>query len=331
MPSTKKYDWPDDNELQALLDEHGTVETARHVGCPPASLSRRIRRRGLRGPNQRRGPDTANGNGKPDAPNGIGEPQAASSNGKRNGSERESNEEPPEKPDRYAALSAFARRAPSPGHALALLRRLPSPIRRALAVVGLAAVAAIAAFISVSNDPKTFQRESSFAVRPSPDVPPASVNDVLGTLAQPDSAVTETIVNMLGSPRLSDFAARAAGVPTSAVGGSGTEYTWSATRRTGSTIVDVRLKGPDDQKLLAMQSAAAPEAARLVEDSYPPYRLETLSAPSPPTQVGPKTARTVGLALLLGALLGITLVLAERRLRSGPVRGVAERGEPWGH
>ena len=83
-----------------------------------------------------------------------------------------------------------------------------------------------------------------------------------------------------------------------------------------------------------MQTAAGPEAARLVEQSYPPYRLETLSAPSPAVQVGPKVTRTVGLALLLGALLGITLVLAERRLRStlaqrdGPSRGPGPRGEP---
>jgi capsular polysaccharide biosynthesis protein len=202
-----------------------------------------------------------------------------------------------------------------------------------LAVLGLAGVAAIAAFISVSNDPTTYQRESSFAVRPSPDVPPASVNDVLGTLAQPDSAITETIVNMLGSPRLRDFAAQSAGVPASSVGGSGAEYVWSATRRTGSTIIDVRLTGPNDDKLLAMQTATAPEAARLVEGSYSPYRLETLSAPSPPVKVGPKTSRTVGLALLLGALLGITLVLVERRMRSslaqraGPGPASAERGE----
>jgi uncharacterized protein involved in exopolysaccharide biosynthesis len=92
------------------------------------------------------------------------------------------------------------------------------------------------------------------------------------------------------------------------------------------------LTGPDDGKLRAMLTAAGPEAARLVEQSYPPYRLETLSAPSPPVQVGPKITRTVGLALLLGALLGITLVLAERRLRStlaqreGPS---GARGEPW--
>ncbi len=88
-------------------------------------------------------------------------------------------------------------------------------------------------------------------------------------------------------------------------------------------------------KLRAMQAAAGPEAARLVEGSYPPYRLESLGAPSPPVQVGPKIARTVGLALLLGALLGITLVLAERRLRStlaqreGPSRAPAPRGESW--
>jgi hypothetical protein len=231
--------------------------------------------------------------------------------------------------------TASAQRAFRPEHARALLRRVPSPVLRVLAVVGLAAVAGIAAFISVSNDPKTYERDSSFAVRPDATVPPAAINDVLGTLAQPDSAITETIVNMFGSPRLRSFAARSAGVPASSVGGNGAEYAWSATRRTGSTIIDMRLTGPDDDKLLAMQTAAGPEAAHLVEQSYPPYRLETLSAPSPPVQVGPKITRTVGLALLLGGLLGITLVLAERRLRStlaqreGPSRPPASRGESW--
>jgi hypothetical protein len=428
MARTTKYDWPDDQKLQALLDEHGTVETARHVGCPPSSLRRRIRKRGLRGSHERRTPGGANGNGSPIAANANGNPGARNGNGgpdpanengkpeaarasekpdadagheKRQAAERGNSEgsppakaktpdakpqgqihepkpavlqprlhfgyardegfgDPPaaERPQEKRAamvetgadssvaegtsradpVLALMRRVPPPMQRVpSLMRRVPPPIWRLVAVLGLAAVAALAAFISVGNDPKTFQRESSFAVRPSSDVPPASVNDVLGTLAQPDSAITETIVNMLGSPRLRNFAARSAGVSPSSVGGSGAEYEWSATRRTGSTIIDVRLTGPNEDKLLAMQTAAAPEAARLVEESYSPYRLETLSAPSPAVQVGPKVARTVGLALLLGALLGITLVLVERRLRSslpqrdGPARAHAERGESWGH
>jgi hypothetical protein len=427
MARNAKYDWPDDQTLQALLDELGTVETARQVGCPPRSLSNRIRRRGLRGPTQRGKPDGGNGNvnsqaansnGEPEAANSNGEPGPADSNGERGedpvgerkpskepvrertdgrpdeGSSRKGGEpagaatpdqeprsriwerllaraskepvsEPkpskePDgsrsrtresfeflgstdylrgKPENPAAVgnddTASARPAHRLKHSLALLWRVPPPLLRVLAVLGLAAVAGIAAFISVRSDPTTYERESSFAVRPSETVPPAAINDVLGTLAQPDSAITETIVNMFGSPRLRSFAARSAGVPASSVGGNGAEYGWSATRRTGSTIIDMRLTGPDDDKLLAMQTAAGPEAARLVEASYPPYRLETLSAPSPPIKVGPKTTRTVGLALLLGALLGITLVLAERRLRStlaqreGPSRAPAPRGDPW--
>ena len=418
--ASSKYDWPDDQKLQSLLDQHGTVETARQVGCPPSSLSRRIRKRGLQGPKQRRKPDAANGNGTQEAANSNGRPEAAESNreqsavdsngdrgeesagpatpdeeprsriwerlvarpSKEPAREPSTNREPVQepkqgeavresklskepdesrsrmresfeylggadhlrgKPQKPAAVGAAfgnddslsAQLASLPKDALALLRRLPPPIWRVLAVVGHAAVAGIAAFISVSNDPKTFERESSFAVRPSPTVPPAAVNDVLGTLAQPDSAITETIVNMLGSSRLRSFAAQSAGVPASSVGGNGAEYGWSATRRTGSTIIDTQLTGPDDGKLRAMEAAAGPEAARLVEESYTPYRLETLSAPSPAVQIGPKIGRTVGLALLLGALLGITLVLAERRLRStlaqreGPSRAPAPRGESW--
>jgi hypothetical protein len=363
MARNAKYDWPDDEKLQALLDEHGTAETARQVGCPPRSLTNRIRRRGLQGSKQHSEPDAANGNGngkpeiaesnrKQEAAKANGEPGAADSNeqprsriwemlGTRPTKEPVGETKPSKEPDESVNGtfgnddSAFARLASLPKDALALLRRLPPPIWRVVAIVGLAAVAGLAAFISASNDPKTFERESSFAVRPSSTVPPAAINDVLGTLAQPDSAITETIVNIFGSPRLRSFAARSAGVPASSVSGNGAEYGWTATRRTGSTIIDMRLTGPDDDNLRAMQTAAGPEAAHLVEQSYPPYRLETLSAPSPPVQVGPKTTRTVGLALLLGALLGITLVLAERRLRStlaqreGPSRAPAPRGESW--
>ena len=78
--ASSKYDWPDDQKLQALLDQHGTVETARQVGCPPSSLSRRIRKRGLQGPKQRRKPDAANGNGTQEAANSNGRPEAAESN-----------------------------------------------------------------------------------------------------------------------------------------------------------------------------------------------------------------------------------------------------------
>jgi hypothetical protein len=451
MARTTKYDWPDDQKLQALLDEHGTVETARLVGCPPSSLSSRIRQRGLQGSGERRKPDETRPslhpfapivNGRPDAANGKkqldvasianGEPDAVNRNekpaaagpGQTNGNEKPAAARPGKEPVREQKPSGEpaqaggphpdSRRAPSPARAdeklrgqkpqqqlerlgsadylrrrklrkpaeivassgnapkdrielppaaqearqnpanepggdpppaqspprskrrgPAFLRRVPPLIWRSLAVVCLAAVAGIAAFLSVSKDPKTYERESSFAVRPSATVPPAAVNDVLGTLAQPDSAITETIVNMLGSPRLSSFAAQSAGLPPESVGASGGLYEWSATRRPGSTIIDIRLTGPDDSKLLAMQTAAAPEAARLVEASYPPYLLETLSAPSPPVQVGPKIARTVGFAVMLGALLGITLVLVERRLRlsvaqrNGPSRAPAERGTSW--
>ena len=439
-----KYDWPNDLRLQALLDEHGILETARQVGCPPSSLSSRIRKRGLRGSTERTNPDAANGNGRPDAANAKAESEASELSEESVGEPKPSEGKPTEesirerkpaeesvheptvaggdaaskrdggdwkthKPDEkrrsqmqesleHLGIADYLLRRPAgPGavqarsrnggtagqgsgdrpnversqgdqaagvetatdptssaqhgsgqpatqptpRGRALLRRVPralgrvpAPIWRSLAVVALAALAGLAAFISAGNDPKTYQRESSFAVRPSATVPPAAVNDVIGTLAQPDSAITETIVNMLGSPRLRSFAAKSAGLPPSSVGGSGAQYVWSATRRPGSTIIDVRLTGADDDKLLAMQAAASREAARLVEESYTPYRLETLSAPTPPMQVAAKVARTVGLALLLGALVGIMLVLLERKLRSSlggpePAGASAQRSESW--
>ena len=200
---------------------------------------------------------------------------------------------------------------------LSLLGRLLAPMWRALAVVGLAALAGIAAFVVMTGEPKTYERESTFAIRPSETVPAAILSDVVGTLSQPDSAVTETVVDMLGSPRLRSSAATRAGLPTKSVAESGATYGWKATRRPGSTVVDVTLTGPSDAKLLEMQTALSAKAASLVERNFALFRLESLSAPtSSPDQVGPKTKQTVALALIFGALLGVALLVLERKLRS---------------
>jgi hypothetical protein len=51
-------------------------------------------------------------------------------------------------------------------HVSSLMRRTSPPMRRALAVVGLAVLAGLAALVALSDDPKTYERESSFAIRP---------------------------------------------------------------------------------------------------------------------------------------------------------------------
>jgi hypothetical protein len=207
-----------------------------------------------------------------------------------------------------------------------LMRRVPPPMRRALAVVGLAALAGLAALVVLSDEPKTYEVESSFAIRPSDEVQTEGLPDVVGTLAEPDNAVTETIVNILGSELLRDSAAEAAGLPPESVAESGEEYSWTASRRPGSAVIDIRLTGPSDAKLLAMQAAAAKGAARLVGRNYKLYRLEPLSSPTSPEQVDSKTKQIVGLAILLGALLGVALVLAEGKLRSSLGTRTLDRG-----
>lgn len=202
------------------------------------------------------------------------------------------------------------------------------PIRRALAVIGLAALAGLAALVALRDDPKTYERESSFAIRPSETVPPEQLPDVVGTLSQPDGAVTQTIVDILASARLRESAADAAGLPPGSVGGSGAEYSWTASRRPGSAIVEIKLTGPSDANLLAMQAEIPEEAASLVAGSFGLYRLESLNAPtSSPKQIGPKTEQTVVLALLLGAFVGIALVFVEGRLRSSLGRRPVNPGD----
>jgi hypothetical protein len=223
--------------------------------------------------------------------------------------------------------SGVRRPSESFGATVKIGAQLSSPVRRVLAVAGLAALAGLAAFVVKSDDPKTYERQSSFAIRPSETVAAGSLSDVVGTLAQSDSAVTETIVDMLGSGRLRATAAQAAGLPPGSVGESGTPYVWTATRRPGSAIVDIKLTGPSDAKLLAMQAATPGAAASLVGGSYSLYRLESLSAPtSSPDQVGPKTKQTVALAVILGALVGVALILIEVRLLSSPGMRTVDRG-----
>ncbi len=207
-----------------------------------------------------------------------------------------------------------------------LIRRMPPPMQRALAVVALAALAGLAALVVVSSESTTYERESSFAIRPSDTVPPTAVPDVVGTLSDPDNAVTETIVDILGSARLRNSAAQAAGVSPDSVAASGAEYSWLASRRPGSAIVDLKITGPDRTKVNEMQAAAAANAASLVQANYSVYRLESLNAPGSADQVGSKTSQTVGLAVLLGALLGIGLLFAESKLRSSLGARTLEHG-----
>jgi capsular polysaccharide biosynthesis protein len=224
-------------------------------------------------------------------------------NDRRNNRRNDRNNERPEK------NGAQSPQSPS------LLRRIPPSARRALAVVALAALAGIAAFVVVSNEPNTYQRQSSFAIRPSEAVPPGTVPDVVGTLSNTDNAVTETIVDIVGSARVRDSAARAAGLSPDSVAASGAKYSWTAAHRPGSAIVDLTVTGPDDGKLAEMQAAAGPDAARVVQANYSVYRLESLGAPTSSQQVGPKTKQSVALAVLVGALLGIGLLIVERKLR----------------
>ena len=197
-----------------------------------------------------------------------------------------------------------------------VVRHTPPPIWRALAVIVLAALAGLAALVALSDDPKTYERESSFLIRPSETVPPELLPDAVGALAPPVGGVTPTIVNILDSPRLRESTADAAGLPPGSVGESGAEYSLTASQQPGSAVVDIKFTGPSDAKLLAMQAAVPDEAATLVGGSFGIYRLESLNASTSTRQVGPKTTQTTALAVILGALVGITLVLIEGKLRS---------------
>lgn len=184
-------------------------------------------------------------------------------------------------------------------------------IRGALvALAGL--VAAGAAWLVVRGQPEVYERTLTFVLLPGTTLNDAQIPDAVRGLSQQDAQLVNTIGAAIGSDRfLSDALRRADVVDPAAYGAR-------SSRRPGSDIVELRLRGPDPELLAEVAERHRSLATRWVGNVYRAYRLEFLQEDASTGPVEPRVAETVALALLLGLFLGGAAVFVESKARQRP-------------
>jgi hypothetical protein len=194
---------------------------------------------------------------------------------------------------------------------------------RGVLVALAAVVAAGAAWLVVREQPKVYERTLTFVLLPGPTLNDSQIPDAVRGLSQQDAQLVNTIGAAIGSDRFLSEALRRADATEPAA------YSARSSRRPGSDIVELRLRGPDPGVLAAVAEQHLSLATRWVGSVYRAYRLEFLQEDASIGAVEPRLAETVGLALLLGLFVGGAAVFVEWKARQRPqgrlVRAAATR------
>jgi hypothetical protein len=190
--------------------------------------------------------------------------------------------------------------------------------RRWIAVLLVIVVGALGAWVVTLLSEKRYERELSFALVPGDYLPVAERTDILGTISEPDSAITESVVAILESRDVERETILDAGVPPDA------GYEFASSRRPGSTVFDVQLRGPDAEELAALGEALTPTAARRVAEDLPGLRLQLLGSEASADPVDPNVPVMVAFGGFVGALLGLGIVLVEGLSRARRPAGAGE-------
>ncbi len=196
---------------------------------------------------------------------------------------------------------------------------LRTVIRSALVVLaGL--LAAGAAYVVVRDQPDVYQRTLSFVLLPGPALSEAQVPDAVRGLSQQDAQLVNTIGGAIGSDLFLQPALRRADA------GDASAYSAQSFRRPGSDIVELRLRGPDPDRLEAVADEHRLLATNWVGSVYRAYRLEFLEEDVAPGPVEPRVGQTVALAFLLGVLLGAAAAFVEWKARQRTRRPLSAGG-----
>jgi hypothetical protein len=172
------------------------------------------------------------------------------------------------------------------------LRRLPL-----IALLGL--LCGATAWVIAGGQEKVYEQKLSFVLRPATRLPVEEADRVAGTLAERDSAITQTMLGVVQSVPV-DGGSSAAGIDR------------EITLRPGSNIIDVVLEGDAAALTAAGQSYSASVTQR-VRRSYRMYELEQLGGTAGPTQKPSTLWRTIALAVLLGCALAMGVAALEYR------------------
>ena len=190
-----------------------------------------------------------------------------------------------------------------------LLRRaLDHPV---LLVASLALLGAAMAGLVVRDEPRMSARQIAFVIKPSPDLDASQVPDAVRGISQVSSELVFTIARVIETEPFRR--------PPGAELGPG--YAIDASVPPATNVVHVRVQGPDADALKRFEGGYATLAADWVKRAYPAYRLEFLEGKVVPDPAGRSGLERIGLAGLLGLLVGLLVVFADARLarREPPV------------
>jgi hypothetical protein len=177
------------------------------------------------------------------------------------------------------------------------LQRLPL-------IILLGLLCGLGALLVASGRPTVYEQKLSFVLRPADKLPVEEADRVAGTLADRDSAITQTVLGLVQS------------VPARAGPGSN-DVERTVTLRPGSNIIDVALEG-NEAAVAAAGNSLLVSAPRLVRRSYSIYVLEPMRAAGVLTAKPSTLWRTVAVAILLGWALALGVAVLEYRARDRP-------------
>lgn len=179
-------------------------------------------------------------------------------------------------------------------------------LRKALPILGLAAIAGILAIVWASGQPEQFQATAVVAVGPAGSIEEAAeVIDVVGTLDR--GGIIATVAGVADSRSVRDAAIEQLGLVPSDFNG----YQLTAIPVLESNLVDISVTGPEAQKTADLTNAVTEQLDERFTALYDIYRLDVVSSASVPDESGRPDAALVGLgAALVGALIGLFAVRA---------------------
>ena len=165
-------------------------------------------------------------------------------------------------------------------------------------------------------------RQMAFVIRPSPELDASQVPDAVRGISQVSSELVFTIARVIETEPFRR--------PPGAALGRG--YTIESSVPPATNVVHVRVHGPDAGVLRRFEVGYARLAGDWVKQAYPAYSLEFLEGKVAPDPAQRIAVERIGLAGLLGLLVGLLLLFADAKLvrREPPVGDGSGDGPPPG-
>lgn len=196
-------------------------------------------------------------------------------------------------------------------------------LRRRVWLLGLTcAVAGAFGWLLVRDDPKIYERELTYVIRPSPALDDSAYADALSTIDRELTGVEPTLLRIVGRP---EFLAQA--IERSGRGNATNGL--RATIRPGSNIVDITIQSSDRSFLGDLSTAVASLAEEWLDTTYRGvYVLDPLLVTARRDAVEPDVGHAIEVGIVIGAAAGLVVVLVETLV--APARARSRRSQRRG-